>query len=161
MRKKILIPTDFSIASLNVVKSFLSKAASNCKYDIILLHGVHMSDSITDLLFFSKRNLIDSLSSAEFDEACSVIKNKFASQINSIRKDIFTGVNQAAFENYVEAHQIDEAYIPAHYEMNFSSSKSFDVIPFIKKSAVKTDAIDWNIDTAIPEKGKLAEVFLN
>lgn len=161
MKKTILVPTDFSIESLHVVKSLLSKAHEDEVFDIILLNGVHLSDSITELLFFSRTSLIQSMSNRHFDEACMVIKNKFSSQINSMRKDIFTGTTQAAFNNYVEANKIDMAYISTNYELQMTSKKSFDVLPYIKKSALLIDQVDWKLDTKIPEKGKLAAIFAN
>jgi len=159
MKKTILIPTDFTIESLNVVKSFLSKSNKESTYDIILLHSVHLNDSITDLLFFSRIDTINSLTNRQFNDACDIIKNKYASQINSIRKDIFTGINQASFNNYIEANRVDEAFIPANYKLNLSSKKSFDILPFIKQSDLHVDEIDWKVDSKMPEKGKLAEIF--
>lgn len=161
MKKTILIPTDFSIESLHVVKSVLSKSHGEEVYDIILLHGVRMTDSITELLFFSSASLIDSLSNHQFNEACMVIKNKFSSQINSMRKDIFSGTTQSAFNNYIEANKVSKAYIPTNYELQLTSKKSFDILPYIKKSGLVIDQIDWKIETRIPEKGKLAALFAN
>lgn len=161
MKKIILVPTDFTIESLHVVKSLLSKAREDDVYDIILLHGVRLTDSITELLFFSKATVLESLSNCEFDEACLVIKNKFASQINSIRKDIFIGSTQAAFNSYVEANRVDKVYISTGYELQLSSRKSFDILPYIRKSGLMIDQVDWKVESRMPEKGKLAAIFAN
>lgn len=160
MKKTILFPTDFTIESLNLVKSVLSRLNESCKYDIILLHGLHASDSITDLLFFSKSRVIGSLTSPEFEDACGIIKNKFSSHINSMRKDIFNGVTQASFDNYAEANKIEAAFVPAKYSPVLGK-KSFDIIPFIKRSSVQINEVEWNVSATMPEKGKLAEVFFN
>ncbi|HMO60607.1 MAG TPA: hypothetical protein PKC39_04360 [Ferruginibacter sp.] len=159
MKKKILLPTDFSIESLNLLKSILSQNNDGWKYDIVLLHGVTLTSSISELLFFSKASLIQSLTNTDFEDACNVLKNKYASHINSIRKDIFTGFTQTSFNNYVEANRFDMACIPASYKLQIKSSKSFDVVPFIKKSKLKTEQIEWNMETLMPEKGRLAELF--
>ncbi len=160
MRKNILIPTDFTVESLHVVKSFLQQAKADSRYNIILLFGVHLNDSITDLLFFSKSRMIDNLSDENFNDACDIIKNKYASQLNVIRKDIFTGGGQAAFDHYLEANRIDEAYIPGNYSLSLKKKGSFDTIPFIKASHLNIKEINWKKSEALPEKGKLAEVFL-
>jgi hypothetical protein len=161
MTKTILFPTNFRIESLNIVKSALSKSNGDAKLNIILLHGRHLSTSITERLFFSKSDLLDSLTNPEFEDAFNIIKNKYYSQINSIRKDIFSGFNQAAFNNYREGNKIDEAYIPASRSLELNSKKSFDLIRYILKSDLIVHEIEFSKKVAIPERGKLAEVFFN
>ncbi|MEK6478777.1 hypothetical protein WJR50_14620 [Catalinimonas sp. 4WD22] len=161
MKKTVIVPTDFSIESLHVVKTILSMTSREEKFDIIFLHGVHLTTSITELLFFSHSEMIRKLSNPHFDEACHVIKNKFSSQINSIRKDIFTGFTQAAFENYLEKNQVDKAFISSTYDLQMSRKNSFDLIPFIKRSNLMVDQVDLRIETRVSEKGKLAVIFAN
>ncbi|MDP2160742.1 MAG: hypothetical protein Q8K02_09685 [Flavobacterium sp.] len=161
MKKTILLQTDFTIESLNVLKTALAQSNPDDNFDIILLHGVHLSDSIRDLLFFSKQKILNQLVSEEFEQACFVIRNKYASKINAIRKDIFTGFTQSAFNSYTEANQIDAIYLPANFQWNFNKQKSFDLIPFINKSKLKIEQIGWQTATNIPEKGKVAELFFN
>lgn len=161
MKKTILVPTDFSIESLHVIKSLLSKSNEEEVFDIILLHGIRLDDSITELLFFSRTSLIQSMSDRHFDEACMVIKNKFASQINSMRKDVFTGITQAAFNNYLEANKVDKAYISTNYALQTTNKKSFDILPYIKKSGLSIDQVDWKVETRVTERGKLSAIFAN
>ncbi|CAN5471338.1 hypothetical protein BH23BAC1_BH23BAC1_20560 [soil metagenome] len=161
MTKTILIPTDFTIESLNIVKSALSKNDGEHLYNIIFLHGRYLSTSITERLFFSKKELLESLSNPEFEDAFNIIRNKYYSQINSILQDIFSGFNQAAFNNYLEGNGIDEAYIPADHKLNIQSKKSFDIIPLLLNSDLIVHEIKRSKKVAIPEKGRLAEVFFN
>lgn len=158
MKKTILIPTDFTVQSLNILKSILSSNPSNNTYNIILLHGFNLSDSITDLLFFSKFQQINSLSSPEFKEACEVIKNKFASQINSMTMDLFTGYTISSFNNYIEINKIDEI-IMSDIEPSFSHKSSFNLSRFVKKCKMSPITVNSSINTISPEKGKVAEVF--
>lgn len=161
MRKTILIPTDFTVQSLNVVKSALNKSNPEYRLDIVFVHGIYLSSSITDLLFFSKKEVLAELSNPDFEEACAVIRNKFHLQINSIRKELFVGFNQAAFNNLLEANRIEEAYISANHQMNFGNKKSFDITPFIMKSNIMINQVEWKVDNSLPEKGNLAEIFVN
>ena len=161
MKKTILLPTDFSIESLHVLKTVLSQSKPNETFDIIFLHGIHLSDSIRDLLFFSKQKILNQVVSNEFNEACSVITNTYASKINSIRKDIFTGFTQAAFTSYTEANQVSCLYLPADYTWNLDLRKSFDLKPFVIKSKLPIHYISWPKNNSIPEKGKVAELFFN
>lgn len=161
MKKTILFPTDFTIESLTVLRTVLSESKPDETFDIILLHGVHLTDSITDLLFFSKQKVINQIVSKEFNEACAVIKNKYASKINSMRKDIFTGFTQSAFNSYVEANQIESVYLPSNFEWSLNKKKSFDLVPFINKSKLPIYQIGWQNNQSMPEKGKVAELFFN
>lgn len=161
MRKTIIFPTDFSIQSLNIVKSVLGSKSDSDRYDIILLHGLDMGDSITDLLFNSKRQCINALSNPEFDDACEIIRNKFESRIRSIRKDLFNGLSQAAFDHYVHANRVSEAYLPVNYQLQLNGRKSFDIVPYILNSGLVLNEVTWQESPLMPEKGQLAEVFHN
>jgi hypothetical protein len=161
MEKTVLIPTDFSISSLNIVKNYLKGQPADVKLNIILLHGLHQTDSITSLLFYSKSRMLDELTSKEFNEGCHVLKNKYASQIRSIRKDVFSGFTQAAFNNYAVANRIDEVCIPILYNPQFKNKNSFDLLPYIKASNLPIQTIGSTVDVPMPEKGKVAELFFN
>lgn len=161
MRKRILIPTDFTVESLNVVKLMLSEEKEHNKLDIILLHGLSLTESITDLLYFSKAKTIQSLSNSAFEEGCGIIKNKFESRINSMRVDLFFGSNQNAFDNYVEALQVEKAFLPANYKFQLTNSKSFDLLNFINNSPLQINEVKWISEHSVSPKGELSNVFFN
>lgn len=158
MKKTILIPTDFTVQSLNVLKSILSSNSPEMKLDIILLHGYSLSDSIMDLLFFSKYQQINALTTTEFKESYEVIKNKFNSQINSLTIDLFSGYNASSFNNYIKINKVDELFI-SDSEPIFTNKNSFNLSRFIKKCDVKVTTINPKTSAIFPEKGKVAEVF--
>jgi hypothetical protein len=160
MRKTILIPTDFTVNSLNVLKSILVNNDANQTYDVILLHGMSLSDSIRDLLFFSKSKQIDSLTNSEFEEAYEVIRNKFENQISSLRIDLFTGYNLSAFNNYLEGNKVEQIFISDKKPV-LTNKNSFDLSRFIEKCKVEVTKVDFGANATVPEKGKIAEVFMN
>lgn len=160
MRKTILIPTDFTVNSLNTLKTVLTNNSSDTSLDIILLHGLTLSDSIRELLFFSKMKQIDSLTNNEFEEAYEVLCNKFDSQINSFKIDLFTGYNQTAFNSYLKANKVETIFI-SNGKQKLSHRKSFDLSPFIRKSNVEVITLNSNAKAPQQEKGKITEVFLN
>lgn len=160
MRKTIVIPTDFTVHSLNILKAVLSNNPLGAPLDIILLHGTNLSDSIRDLLFFSKMKQLDTLSNPEFEEAYEVLCNTFDSQIHSLKTDVFTGYNQTSFNNYLEANNVEKIFI-SDKRQHFSNKNSFDLTRFIKKSAVEVITINTETNAPVPEKGKITEVFLN
>ena len=131
--KTILIPTDFSNRSLSVVKTAMT-CAKDEEAKLLLVHGIYLPDSITDLLFFSKTNLINSLETEDFVSSCWLIRNHFQSKINSLHLDVFTGLNMAAFNQYLEVNEVDEAFIPKHHTFSRRHQRSFDLVPYIRKS---------------------------
>ena len=160
MKKTILIPTDFTVNSLNVLKSILIQNEAKQTYNVILLHGMSLSDSIRDLLFFSKSKQIDSLTNPEFEEAYEVIRNKFYSQISSLRIDLFTGYNLSAFNNYLEGNKVEQIFISDKKPV-LTNKNSFDLSRFIEKCQVEVTKVDFATNATVPEKGKIAEVFMN
>jgi hypothetical protein len=159
MKKTVLIPTDFSIESLNLVK-YAAQAAVSEPVNVLLVHGVRQSDSIMDLLFFSRNKTILKLQNADFDEACKVLRNKYDSRINSFRIEIFSGFTQSAFQKFLEAHRVNEILIPKSYILKLTSDRSFDLLPFIKTSPCEVTEVAWRPFENAPEKNLLAEVFL-
>lgn len=161
MSKTILFQTDFTLDSLRGVKKILSESTDNSVFTIILLHGLRMDDSINELLFFNKLKKINQLSDTAFKDACKVLTNKYASKIETFEIDLFTGWNQHAFSNYVEAKAVDCIYLTKDEDYKAASSQSFNLSSFFRKSAVPTKLL-FEEDNLIlqPEKGKLAEIFI-
>lgn len=160
MKKTILIPTDFQVKSLRLVREALENNPSD-EIEIVLAHGIHISSSITDLLFVSKSKLINESLTEDFKTSCDLIKNTYESQLKSLFIDTFIGFNQAAFENFLEGNKIDEIYYYENSKFTSQSKKSFDLTPFVKKSNMKKVAVKWN--STIPAKSKesnqLSEIF--
>ena len=162
MNHTILIPTDFSVQSLNLLKEAMMRTEHK-KVRVILVYGIHLTDSITDLLFFSKSSFIKKLETKEFKDSCLLMQNRFHSKMESLCIDIFTGVTQSAFEQYVEAHKIDEAYIPSHPAYKSKNSRSFDVVPYILKSKLKATVINRLDEKEVEweKMDELATLFFN
>lgn len=142
MRKTVVIPTDFTVKSLNLVKSALN-ANEECSLEIILLHGMHQPDSISELLFFEKRETIRKMESAEFQSACQLLQNKYGSRIESLSADLFMGFNQSAFENYIEGNRVEEIYAFSDYTFQPRHKRSFDLMPFIEKASINLMRVKW------------------
>mgnify|MGYP006137000867 FL=1 len=143
MKDSILIPTDFSIASLNLLKQALNDNRE-AKRNFILVFDCNLSDSITDLLFLSKATLITSCSNETFNEGLEILKNRYADVIDSIRIEPFYGFTKAAFRNFLSANQIEETYLPteeivmnSHKDLKFFYTTS-------SKLNLKTNYVSWS-----------------
>lgn len=142
MRKTILIPTDFTVKSLNLVKSAVN-THEDCELEIILLHGLYLPESISELLFFRKKQAIRELETQEFVESCQLIQTKYGTRIASLSVDIFSGYNQAAFENYLEGNRVEEIYAFTDYAFEAKHKRSFDLMPMIERAGVNLMRVKW------------------
>lgn len=162
MTKTILIATDYSLESLNILKKVMREkdaAEDQNQYNILLVSGYDTGDSIRDLLFNTKTTIFNKLRPQEFCDAYGIIRNKYSHLINKIVCDIFTGSFQRTFNNYVKAENIEEAYYsPA---IQSKGKGKFDLIPYIKKCKdLQSKEISLEVRDRLPEKGRLAEIFV-
>lgn len=139
MSKTILFSTDFTAGSLRIVQTAIEDHPGE-QLDIVLLHGIHLSDSITDLLFFSKSALIARLSRKEFENACHLLQQLFSKQINSFRIELFTGLTQSAFDALLLGLRADQIYIP-EIQPKLSRKMSKDISHFIARSSLEKIAV--------------------
>jgi hypothetical protein len=162
MTKTILIATDYSLESLNILKKVMrEKDASEDQnqYNILLVSGYDTGDSIRDLLFNTKSTIFNKLRPQEFCDAYGIINNKYPHLINKIVCDIFTGSFQRTFNNYVNAENIEEAYYSP--SIKSKGKGKFDLIPYIKKCKdIESYEISVEVRKSLPEKGRLAEIFV-
>lgn len=160
MARTILVPTDFSIGSLNMVKTALAENL-NEPLHVVFAIGYSLSGSITDMLFYSKEDILRNIQTTYFKQACQIILNRYEASIASMRVELFTGYTQAAFSNFLEGNRIDAIYIPENNSLQFEEGKTFDPTPYILKSALPKHTVHWKERTNIPANNKLAELFLN
>jgi hypothetical protein len=162
MTKTILIATDYSLESLNILKKVLKEkdaSEDQNQYNILLVSGYEMGDSIRDLLFTTKSMVFNKIRPQEFIDAYGIIKNKYPHLINKIVCDIFTGSFQRTFNHYVKAENIEEAYYSP--SIKSKGNGKFDLIPYIKKcKELQSQEIKVEIAERLPERGRLAEVFV-
>jgi hypothetical protein len=143
MLKKIIVPSNFSLDSLLTVKSFVENCTKNDVYDFHLVRGYHLSSSITDLLFFSKHQVLNSILNEEFKDGCQVLRNKYPSKIKSIKTDLFTGESLNAFCNYINAIGFDTYLVDCNYSFNPEEKRSIDLLPFLSKTSLQQLKTEW------------------
>lgn len=132
--KKVIVPTDFSVKSLSVIKEIMDSSTENEVFEIILLHGIHPPTSITDLLFMQPAKYVRQMETPEFKQASEVIKSKYQSRIRAMYIDLITSEHRSYFRTYTEKNKVSEIYIPVGVNLNFSGKHSFDIIPLLRKS---------------------------
>lgn len=160
MTKNLLFTTDFSLESLQILKSILNEKQldTETKYNIHLIIGYDRGDSIRDLLFDNQTKIIQKIKATEFDEACAILKNKHANLVNDIYYHVFSGYFQNSFNQFLETKKIDQIYYTPE-KLKHQNKKVFDLKRFIKKCKIeKTEVLHENQAVSY-EKGKLAAFF--
>jgi hypothetical protein len=162
MTKTILIATDYSLESLNILKKVLKEkdaSEDQNQYNIFLTSGYDAGDSIRDLLFSTKTSVFNKIRPAEFCDAFGIISNKYPHLVNKIICDVFTGSFQRTFNQYVKAENIEEAYYSP--SIKSKGKGKFDLIPYIKKcKELQSHEITVEVRERLPERGRLAEIFV-
>lgn len=157
MTTKILIPTDFHVESLNTLKLAMNHLETY-EVEVVLMYSEDLGNSITELLFYNPKKVIESLRTKEFDEALSILKNRFESRIKSISYEIFHGYRVKLMEDFIESKNIDSIYLPKSYRLQ-TQKKGFDPIPLIKKSKLSYTELDWEAGINTSEEYQLSTLF--
>jgi hypothetical protein len=159
MATKILIPTDFHVESLNTLKLSVNLIDDD-EVNVVLMYAENLSSSITELLFYDPKKIIESLKTTEFEVAISILKNRYETRINSISYEIFHGYRVAALEHFIEAKGIDLIYLPKTYKLQMPKN-GFDPIPMIKKSNLTFKELSWQVGKRTSEEVQLNTLFSN
>jgi hypothetical protein len=141
MSKRILIPTDFNVESLNTLKKAIDSIVDT-EIEIILMYSEYLSDSTIDLLFYSQLSKRKEMETPVFQEALNILENRYEKKIRKISIEFFHGISTAAFKNFVEGKKIDLIYLPKQYQLK-PLKNGFDPIPLIKKSKFPYVEMSW------------------
>lgn len=133
--KKILIPTDFTEESLNVLSDFMI-SCSEKEVSVLFFSGIKLSDSITDLLLLSRRTREVELIPKSFTNYCNCVQNEFSSVVK-VRFEYFYGNTMALFRNFLDANGIDEIVYNPSITFKKITKSSLDIIDIINRSSWK------------------------
>lgn len=158
MEKTILVPIDFKVESLNALRLALNTIHAG-KVNVVLMYAKYPIDSITEFLFYSPDNVVDSLKTREFDEAIAIIKNRYESLLNRIDIELFYGFGTSALSNFLEAHRVDTVYFSKNYSLS-CSKKGFDPIPMLKKTGIGYEEVGGElVQEFVPRPTTLSTLF--
>lgn len=133
--KNVLIPTDFSLRSLDMI-SQTAETLSSEKLNIILFHVFNMPTDILDLMFLGKESYAADLITEPFRKECRKVKQQYSYNISSISFKHFYGNNMAVFNNFLEANKIDLIVCPDDTVISRPHKQSADPIKLIHKSSL-------------------------
>jgi hypothetical protein len=154
--KHLLIPVDLKVSSLKTLKLAL-EMEDQAKLRVILLFPRSLSDSITELLFFSEFKVIQQNMTKEFIEGLEVLRNRYRNSISGIDIRLLAFDNLRYFKALTEHNKIEKIYYPTMYRLN-SGGANINIIDLIKRSELKLVPCEWQIDTS-DEREALAELI--
>lgn len=158
-RKTILVPTDFCVPSLNVLRLALEEITEP-KVNVVLLHCHTLSDSITERLFYSPSRIIQDLLTDDFDEALSILRNRFENRIGELRIKLFHGQVQDVFDTLLDTLKVDAIYFSKSYKQHLSK-RAFSATPYILNGAIPFYELDLARRETSFERINLENLFLN
>jgi hypothetical protein len=143
--KTLLIPTDFKLKSLNCIPQLTQQFYPH-KLNIILVHTIGVTDSISELLMLSRRSAEYRYIPDAFYMACNELKHSYKNNINEIHIEFFYGNTVAAFKNFLEANDVDALIDLQNYDYELLTEKSSDPTLLMSRSGLPV----INIDTMLP-----------
>ncbi len=132
----ILIPTDFSLASLNAIMGLVKKHPEE-RFNITLVHFFKLSDSEAELLMLARRSREYSLISDEFEDQLNDIRKNFPQQIARVHAEFFYGNTVAIFKNFLEARDIKTIVCLDCHNYNRLTKNSIDPQLLVQRSGCK------------------------
>ncbi|MDQ6481388.1 hypothetical protein [Dyadobacter sp. LHD-138] len=129
--KTIIIPSDFSIESIQVAETIVRNAKEEVR--ILFIHMFHVADDIQDLLFSNYRKKEYEFVSDEFRHECAMLKNVYTGRLKSITVEFFYGSKLAVFKNFLDYNNADFIAYSKSYGMPKLGKSSIDALPVIHK----------------------------
>ena len=139
--RKVLIPTDFTIESLQLVEYAILNFPDK-KLDIILIAGHKLPDTRWALTRFRTRTQVRKQLNEKFNASIKRITMEHKKNIERVSFELFTGINSYAFQNFLEQLDAHDAVIP----------KWFDTTKFIKKNVKNIIEAPMECAEEIPQR---------
>lgn len=156
----ILIPTDFTIKSLNLINKATERFQGQ-ELHITLVHALEPDHSISGLLMLHKRLGVHRLYTDEFVAACEVLRNKYASIVRKIKIEFYYGNTKAYRNHFLDARRINAVLLPEDYQLNSPSAASRDQLRIWEKSncPVFYEKIQFSKDQVLLEEPSISELL--
>jgi hypothetical protein len=157
MPLRILIPTDFNVESLLTLKKAMD-TLPDTEVEAVLMYAERLSTSITDLLFYSPAERRRQMVTAQFEEALTILMNRFEKRLLRISIEFFHGYGTAAFLNFAAAQEIDRIFLSGSYTLKLGTN-GFDPTSILKKSQIPCREINWERPYASGDAAHLSLLF--
>ncbi|MET7028329.1 hypothetical protein [Sediminicola luteus] len=149
--RKVLIPTDFTIESLQLIEYAILNFPDK-KLDIILIAGHKLPDTRWDLTRFRTRTQVRKQLNEKFNASIHRINMEHKKNIERISFELFTGINSYAFRNFLEQLDAHDAVVPKQKTLYCEDRKWFDTTKFIKKNVKNIIEAPMECTEEVPQR---------
>jgi len=132
----ILIPTDFTTASLQLAEKAIT-ALDIKNAHIILFHAFELPTSEYELLSPGRQKPYAALMTDNFRQWCKQFKDQHSKAVSKIYFKFMEGSSSRLFRNFVDTNQIDLIICPDEYQYIPAHKLSVDPRPLFRKSGIK------------------------
>ncbi|SDB25230.1 hypothetical protein SAMN03097699_0312 [Flavobacteriaceae bacterium MAR_2010_188] len=131
--RKILIPTDFTVESLQLVEYAILNFPET-KLDIIMVAGYKIPDTRWGIMHFNPREQVRKLCSDAYVDSKRRLLQEHKKNIECLSFELFTGINSFAFINFLEQIEAEDAIVPKNESLYCDQYRWFDASRFIKSN---------------------------
>ncbi|GEQ87034.1 hypothetical protein ULMS_25420 [Patiriisocius marinistellae] len=149
--RKILIPTNFTVESLQLVEYAILNYP-DAKLDIKLIAGYKLPNTRWGITHFNEREQIRKLFNEDFEKAKRHLVFEYKKNIEVFSFELFTGANSFAFQNFLEQVGAEEAVVPKEKSLSSSNKNCFDVTNFIKKNVKNVIEVPVEFSEEVTER---------
>lgn len=154
--RTILIPTDFTSVPLLLLKH--AATHTDQELDVVFMYSSYLSDSISELLFYSPGKTVDAAMNKEFSEGCAIMQNRYPERICNIRYEVLHGNNVNAFTLLARTNNVEMILLPQDYKF-IEKHRAFDPTRCILRSNVPVQVIDLQLVDRVAEHDLIASLL--
>ncbi|MBP1840915.1 hypothetical protein [Formosa algae] len=136
--KTVLIPTDFSEKSLQLIKNAVLHYPEESIH-LVLAIGYKMPLIST----LSKSKLVSNLPNDAFKTRLSELRLEHGSKITDVKIEMYTGESNEAFKSFLKVNHIDDAIIPKMGLHQFPNKKCFGLCTLIRAYSPQVSSVDY------------------
>lgn len=133
--RNVLIPTDYSLASLELVEKTV-QSLRHQNLNIILFHAFEIPFFASDIVGNNGKLPYRDIVTDAFRNGCKRLKEQYPKAIQSILLRHLYGNTAAVFHNFCDANDIDLIVFPEHYVFTPVHPQSVNPAPLFRKAGV-------------------------
>ncbi|GHC46587.1 universal stress protein [Ulvibacter litoralis] len=149
--KKILIPTDFTVESLQLVEYAILNFP-NTKLEIILIAGYKLPDTRWEVTHFKAKEQFRKQLSNEFIAYERRLILEHENHIEAISFELFTGINSYSFQNFLKQLDVEDAVVPKGAFSHSPNHKWFDTTKYLKKCVNNVVEVSLDVTDEEPQR---------
>lgn len=151
MMKNVLIPTDLTVESLQLVEYAVLNFPQT-KLNVLLVVGCNLPDTRWGVTHFNPKEYVRTHLSAEFIAAKRRLLLEHGNSIENISFELFLGINLFAFQNFIEQLGVEDAVVPQGVFLHYPNGKWFDTTKFIRKKVKNVVEAPVGLMNEVPRK---------